>query len=357
MIVTTALLLIFIERANGFGLSRLPQRAHCLGFSSTSIELPPTHPSPPHTFAGLVEQAIQERYQNVDRVLESWRLLELGYQHKVFVGEDKTSEDNPMLYQECHSYVPGLTIQPFWNVDTVSWAQKLEAKYPIILKEFQKATANREQLQQQGNNIWTGALTEDASSYGVGWKTLVLMDRGVWDPVNVELFPKTAQAVRDAGVPAVEVFFASMEPHSRIQPHSDFTNFVLTSHLALDIPYSGTNQCRLTIADQTREWINGEVMLFDTSLMHDAVNDSDRTRYILMFRVWHPDLTDSERQALQFIYDCLNAPEIVTGATAEERERTELAMLAARTFPAKKNGSQGFGVQSTTSKSSKKKRK
>jgi hypothetical protein len=76
-----------------------------------------------------------------------------------------------------------------------------------------------------------------------------------------------------------------------------------------------------------------------------------------MFRVWHPDLTDSERQALQFIYDCLNAPEIVTGATAEERERTELAMLAARTFPAKKNGSQGFGVQSTTSKSSKKKRK
>lgn len=373
MIVSTILVLLSITAANGFGVVVVSRNRfhwsttcrHATILPSPAIELPPTHPSPPHTFAGLVEQAIQERFQNkADRVLESWRLLELGYQHKVFVGAEESSsttsnsEKNPMLYQECHSYVPGLTIQPFWDVDSTTWAQKLKAKYPVILKEFQKATANTEQLQQQGNNIWTGALTEDASSYGVGWKTLVLMDRGVWDPVNVELFPKTAQAVRDAGVPAVEVFFASMEPHSTIQPHSDFTNFVLTSHLALDIPYSGTNQCRLTIADQTREWINGEVMLFDTSLMHDAVNESDRTRYILMFRVWHPDLSEAERQALQFIYDCLNAPEIVTGETAEEREQTELAMLTARSFPtSKENKSQGFGSQGTSSKPTKKRRK
>lgn len=360
MILFTALIFLSLRVANGFGLGRsschFDTGLHAT-IRSPTIELPPTRASPPHTFAGLVEQAIQERFQNkADRVLESWRLLELGYQHKVFVGAE-TSDPNPMMYQECHSYVPGLTIQPFWDVDSVSWAQKIKAKHPVILKEFQKATANMEQLQQQGNNIWTGALTEDASSYGVGWKTLVLMDRGVWDPVNVDLFPKTAQAVRDAGVPAVEVFFASMEPHSSIQPHTDFTNFVLTSHLALDIPYSGTNQCRLTIADQMREWINGEVMLFDTSLMHDAVNESDRTRYILMFRVWHPDLSEPERHALQFIYDCLNAPEIVTGETAEERERTELAMLAARTFPAKENKSQGFGGQNTFNKSTKKRRK
>ena len=272
MIILTALVFLSLKIANGFGVNRFPcdtTQLHATTIHSPTVELPPTHPSPPHTFAGLVEQAILERYRNVDRVLESWRLLELGYQHKLFLGEeDETSSESPMLYQECHSYVPGLTIQPFWDVDSTTWAQKLKAKYPVILKEFQKATANKEQLQQQGNHIWTGALTEDASSYGVGWKTLVLMDRGVWDPVNVALFPKTAQAVRDAGVPAVEVFFASMEPHSKIQPHSDFTNFVLTSHLALDIPYSGTNQCRLTIADQTREWINGDVMLFDTSLFH-----------------------------------------------------------------------------------------
>lgn len=360
LLFTLLYFILCIRVADGFGIASRHRDKSCLynNIRSPTVELPCTpDASPPHTFAGLVEQGIQERFQkNVDRVIQSWRLLELGYEHNVFVGANNNTTDdensNPMLYQKCHSYVPGLTIQPFWDIDSISWAQKLKAKYPIILKEFRKAV-----MPGNNNHMWKGALTEDASSYGVGWKTLVLMDRGVWDPANVELFPQTARAVHDAAVPAVEIFFASMEPHSNIQPHSDFTNFVLTSHLALDIPYSGTNQCRLTVADQTREWINGELVQFDTSLMHDAVNESDQLRYILMFRVWHPDLSEPERQALQFIYDCLNAPEIVTGETAEEREQTEMAMVAARTFPAKANKqSQGFGGQNASNKSSQKRR-
>ena len=44
----------------------------------------------------------------------------------------------------------------------------------------------------------------------------------------------------------------------------------MTSHLAVEIPESGNNKCRLSIGDETREWINGEIMLFDTSIMHDG---------------------------------------------------------------------------------------
>ncbi len=138
------------------------------------------------------------------------------------------------------------------------------------------------------------------------------MDRGVWDQTNVALFPKTSKIVKDSGVPVVELFFASMEPDSKINMHSDFTNFVLTSHLAIDIPYSGSNKCRLTVGDETREWINGKVSLFDTSIMHDAVNEADKTRYILMMRVWHPDLTESDRKALQYLYDCLEIPDLAS---------------------------------------------
>lgn len=115
-----------------------------------------------------------------------------------------------------------------------------------------------QRLKEEGNNIWAGALTDDASSYGKGWRTLVLMNRGTWDHVNVNLFPKTATAIKDSGVAAAEVFFASMQPHTDIKMHSDFTNFVLTAHLAIDIPESGNNKCRLTVGDETRQWINGE---------------------------------------------------------------------------------------------------
>jgi Aspartyl/Asparaginyl beta-hydroxylase len=97
------------------------------------------------------------------------------------------------------------------------------------------------------------------------------MNRGIWDPVNVNLFPVTAKAISDARVPAVEVFFASMKPHTDIKPHSDFTNFVLTSHLAIEIPYSGENKCRLYVGDTEKQWINGEVMIFDTSILQGAM--------------------------------------------------------------------------------------
>ena len=114
--------------------------------------------------------------------------------------------------------------------------------------------------------------------------------------------------------------------------HSDFTNFVLTSHLAIDIPESGKNKCRLSVGDDTRQWINGKVMLFDTSIMHDAINESDKTRYILMMRVWHPDLTQVEREAIQFVYDCLEFPELVSDE-AEARAAAERQVKAMRAFP------------------------
>ena len=164
----------------------------------------------------------------------------------------------------------------------------------------------------------------------------------------MNLFPKAAKAVHDSGVPVTEVFFASMEGPSSIKKHSDFTNFVLTSHLALEIPCNGQNKCRLTIADETREWINGEVMAFDTSLLHDAVNESDEMRYILMMRIWHPDLTPVEREALQFTYDCLEQPGLVSPDPGE-RYMTETLVENQRSFPKLEtkamSAAEGFGAK------------
>jgi aspartate beta-hydroxylase len=319
---------------------------HHLYASSNDVvtSLPEVTALPPHTFAGQVEHAMIERFGHGDensifRVLQSWRFLEINYEHREYHG----SHDNPeqsLCHQHCHTYVPGLTVKEFWNTQSFDWTQTLASKYKAIRKEFLDVTADVAQLQEQGNNIWAGALSEDASSYGLGWKTLVLMDRGRWDPINVNLFPVTAQAVHDAGVPAVEVFFASLQPNSNIKPHSDFTNFVLTSHLGVDIPYSGENKCRLQIGDTTRQWINGEVMVFDTSLMHDAVNESDKTRYILMMRIWHPELTPIERKALQFIYDCLDFPNLLS--TDENlRRQAEQQVEQSRVFPEIKRGGRG----------------
>jgi hypothetical protein len=88
----------------------------------------------------------------------------------------------------------------------------------------------------------------------------------------------------------------------------------------------------LTIGDETRQWIDGEIMVFDTSIIHDAINESDQTRYILMMRIWHPDLTETERLALQHTYDCLNVPNLVSD-NPELRFVAERQVEAMHAFP------------------------
>jgi aspartate beta-hydroxylase len=306
------------------------------------------------TFAGQVEQALLQRFSSNDiqRVLESWRLLDMDYEHKAFVGDQQNPPINDVLnsrcYQHAPSFVPGLKAVAWWdNVEKdypavdYAWAKSLSKSFKDIRKEFLSVMSSPEKL-QEGNNIWAGALTTDAASYGEGWKTLVLVNRGQWDETNAKLFPVTSRAIHESGTPAAEVFFASMKPRSEIKPHSDFTNFVLTSHLPLVIPENGKNKCRLSVGDETRQWIEGEIMMFDTSIYHDAINESDEMRYILMLRVWHPDLTDNERNALQFIYDCLEIPELLSEDPATVLLAEQKAKMM-REFPLKIESGGGFG--------------
>ena len=318
---------------------------------------PPTRPLSPLTFAGQVEAALIDKFggaEPIQRVLDSWRWAEMDYAHKEFMGP---RQDPPALdpkSSNCHqlapSYVADLTCKQFWDASQFDWAKKLENSYDEIRKEFLSVTADMDSLSKKGNNIWAGALTDDASGYGEGWKTLVLVNRGMWDPVNAKLFPKAAKAVHESGIPTTECFFASMQPGSDIKLHSDFTNFVLTSHLALVFPENGNKKCRLTIGDEERQWMEGEVMAFDTSIMHSAVNESDEVRYILMFRIWHPDLTQAERDAIQFVYDCLEMPELLSedaGTRWMAEERVKMARLFPDVGESTSNGSKksGFAVE------------
>mmetsp|Transcript_2647 Transcript_2647/g.4037 ORF Transcript_2647/g.4037 Transcript_2647/m.4037 type:complete len:113 (-) Transcript_2647:117-455(-) len=74
------------------------------------------------------------------------------------------------------------------------------------------------------------------------------------------------------------------------------------------------------------------MMMFDTSILHDAVNESNEKRYILMFRVWHPDLPKKERNALQFAMDALSAPELIS-EIPEKRQIAAKQVATMRAFP------------------------
>ena len=141
---------------------------------TATIELPDTKPLPGHTFAGAIERGLKERFgSDVDRVIESLRLRELDYEVDAFVGSG--NPETSKCRQICSSYVPGLTVREFWDTKDMLWVDRLKSKYKVIRDEFLQVTSDMDRLRKVGNNIWAGALTEDASSYGEGTFLLAVL--------------------------------------------------------------------------------------------------------------------------------------------------------------------------------------
>jgi aspartyl/asparaginyl beta-hydroxylase (cupin superfamily) len=53
--------------------------------------------------------------------------------------------------------------------------------------------------------------------------------------------------------------------------------------------------CRFRVGNETRDWEEGKAWVFDDTIDHEAWNDSDGKRVIVMIDIWNPMLTPAER--------------------------------------------------------------
>ena len=67
------------------------------------------------------------------------------------------------------------------------------------------------------------------------------------------------------------------------------------SHLPLVVP---ENCGQLRVGNESRTWREGELLIFDDSIEHEAWNHSEHDRIVLIFEVWRPELTAEERNAI-----------------------------------------------------------
>jgi aspartyl/asparaginyl beta-hydroxylase (cupin superfamily)/Flp pilus assembly protein TadD len=132
------------------------------------------------------------------------------------------------------------------------------------------------------------------------WSAFFLWRDGVRVDAHADRCPKTAALLAKApysDVPgyAPTAFFSILDRKSHIPPHSGVTNSRLIVHLPLVVP----PQCRFRVGSQTREWQQGKAWVFDDTIEHEAWNDSDVPRAILIFDTWHPALTQGERELIR----------------------------------------------------------
>jgi len=128
------------------------------------------------------------------------------------------------------------------------------------------------------------------------WGAYYLIKGGSPVPAHLERCPKTAAllaAAPLADVPgeAPTAFFSILEPRTRIPPHTGVSNTRLVVHVPLVIPPG----CGFRVGSETREWRVGQAWVFDDAIEHEAWNNSDEARAILILDIWNPFLTSAER--------------------------------------------------------------
>jgi len=137
-------------------------------------------------------------------------------------------------HQPSEEHVEGLTARPFWNVlddkQRFPWAPLLEDNADVILSEFKEKLVSGKSF--ESDSAW------QTKVMGTGWSAVRLQRLGVWNVENCKEFPKTYELLQSLDIPlAVRgVCFAKQAPGSGVQPHSDGRNFILTSHLGLQVP-------------------------------------------------------------------------------------------------------------------------
>ena len=106
----------------------------------------------------------------------------------------------------------------------------------------------------------------------------------------------------DIGGLCPNAMFSVLAPHTQIPPHHGETNARLIVHLPLVVP----EHCLYRVGFEQRRWKVGKVLVFDDSIEHEARNDSDQLRMVLIFDIWNPLLSAGERDMVKALSAALH---------------------------------------------------
>ncbi len=198
-------------------------------------------------------------------------------------------------------YYPFLPADEFFDRAHFPWLADIEAQTGAIRAELQAllddpGEALRPYVRMEAGtpaSIWS------ALDNRLDWGACFLWEYGAANQPVLDRCPVTAAAL--AAIPGARIpgrapsaFFSMLKPHTRIPPHTGVTNSRAIVHLPLIVPPG----CGFRVGGETRTWQEGRAFAFDDTIEHEAWNDSDQLRAVLIFDVWNPHLSAREGDLL-----------------------------------------------------------
>jgi len=204
---------------------------------------------------------------------------------------------------------PGLPQRRYYERAEFAWAQAIEATAASMREELTALLAS-------GPDRFTPYMVKDPTRpshdfHGMvdnpEWSTLYLWQNGRPVDEHVAHCPTTFEAIMRLDVPfittrAPSILFSRLSPGARIPAHAGMLNTRLICHLPLIVPPG----CGFRVGGETREWKQGELLVFDDTVEHEAWNDGDSDRIILIFDIWRPELGAEERHAVTALFEAVD---------------------------------------------------
>ena len=224
---------------------------------------------------------------------------------EIYAGRARAHSQQPLLL-----HYPRLPAIPFYGKDDFPWLKRLEAATDTIAEEVRAVIQRKLDVFAPYIDYPPGAPVDQWAelNHNPKWSTFFLWRDGVRQAEACALCPRTAALLDElplADQPGFSptVVFSVLDARTRIPPHTGSSNIRLIGHLPLILP----GPAGFRVGNVTRQWRLGEAWLFDDTIEHEAWNDADAPRVILIFDVWNPLLTPGERALVSAMMSAKNA--------------------------------------------------
>lgn len=199
--------------------------------------------------------------------------------------------------------IPGIRSKRYFDPSTFEGVAALERSTDAIRAEFLAlAESNSDNFSSRLSGLHS--VESDKNRPGA-WSMIPLIRNGSVVEEFASKCPRTMALARQLDLPMLSLispslYFSVLEPNSRIALHTGITNSRLIAHFPLIVP----ENCGFRVGGETRKWEPGKALVFDDMTAHEAWNDSDRIRVVLIADLWRPELSPAERGAVSDLMDC-----------------------------------------------------
>lgn len=212
----------------------------------------------------------------------------------------------PQLQRPSSFYFPRLPQIAFYEREQFAWLAAIEDAAPAMRAEIEAVLAEESGIvpyvqARENRPLPANSLLNDAR-----WGAFHLWQDGERVEENARRCPATMRAIEAAPLPFIRgrapmALFSILKGRTHIEPHHGMLNTRLIVHVPLVVPPG----CRLRVGNEVREVQQGKALIFDDSFEHEAWNDSDSARAILLFEIWRPELSAEERAALTAMFEAI----------------------------------------------------